>query len=98
MIPRLVFITLVKYQTYNNIFSSNYFENYSKQPTVMFISAAKVSIQNLEILAQGMDHVKSQLPALKTLEGEEKEAVELVTKLVSKIEEMESQRKDLGKF
>ena len=45
-----------------------------------------------------MDHVKSQLPALKTLEGEEKEAVELVTKLVSKIEEMESQRKDLGKF
>ena len=70
----------------------------SKQPTVMFISAAKVSIQNLEVLAQGMDHVKSQLPALKTLEGEEKEAVELVTKLVSKIEEMESQRKDLGKI
>ena len=86
------FITIFSHQI------AHIFENHSQQPTVMFISAAKVSIQNLEVLAQGMDHVKSQLPTLKTLEGEEKEAVELVTKLVSKIEEMESQRKDLGKF
>ena len=68
----------------------------SKEPTQMIVSAAKVSIQNMEILTQGMDHVKSQLPERKVLNEEETEAVNLVTKLVSKIAEMVNQRTNLA--
>ena len=68
----------------------------SKAPTEMIVSAAKVSIQNLETLCQGMDHVKSQLPERKVLNEEEIEAVNLVTKLVSKIAEMVNQRSNLA--
>ena len=62
----------------------------------MIVSAAKVSIQNLETLCQGMDHVRSQLPERKVLNEEETEAVNLVTKLVSKIAEMVNQRSNLA--
>ena len=68
----------------------------SKEPTEMFIEAAKVSTENLQILTKGIDYVREYLPKIKELDGEEKEAVELVTKLVSKIEEMESQRSELS--
>ena len=63
----------------------------SKEPTATFVDAAKVTKENLAILARGIDHVKDFLPSVEVNE-EDGEAIEMVKQLVAKIKEMEQQR------
>ena len=63
----------------------------SKAPTQTFLDAAKLTSENLAILAKGIDHVKTYLPSV-DVNDEDTEAIQMVNQLISKIKEMEQQR------